>query len=371
MNNPKVSIVAIYNNQEENLKKFVSSVLNQTFSDIEIIFVNADVIDNSVINILLEASKKDNRVKLINLPNNTDSEFAKSSAIDVASGDYICCLNVENELSDDFVQNIYYENLKINKNKIYIENGKVYKREFIENNTDIDSVIELKVKQEMSKVMDIIAKNNQNNENNFDKFSKNVDNIVSGKVYEVLVRASQLEKLVYDKTNEIKSETWQIIQNTNSNQNENNKQIYSDISKVYDFVNSEINKKGCEINSVYEEISKNYRYTEKINDEAKQTIFNEVSKLYSKIDELSKEQEIRYSTLQRQVEVLSEKLEAINVVTNSGTIENAEKLANARELEKTLKENIDNLYSFINKNNAKFYDELSTLYKEVNEKLNR
>lgn len=369
MNNPKISVIALYDNNLENVTKFVSSIQKQNFPEMEIIFVNTDVISDEIANILVENSKADERIKLINLPNNKDFELAKNLAIDVASGDYVCCLTVENELSSDFVQNIYYENLK--RNKVILETGKVYKRNFIENNKDIDAIVEFKVQQEMQKIIGIFTENNQNSKNEVDKIAKNVDDIVSGKVYEVLVRTSQLEKLVYDKTNEIKSETHKMLENTVNSREENNNQIYSDISKVYDFVNSEVNKKGTEINSVYEEISKNYRYTEKINDEAKQTIYNEVSKLYSKIDELNKEQETRYSLLQRQIETLKEKIEAINVVANFDVSENIKKIANASELEKTLKENIDNLYSFINKNNAKFYDELSTLYKEVNEKLNK
>ena len=60
-------IVAVYN-IEKYINQCIESIINQTYSEIEIILVNDGSTDNSL-HILQEWKQKDNRIKIINKKN--------------------------------------------------------------------------------------------------------------------------------------------------------------------------------------------------------------------------------------------------------------------------------------------------------------
>lgn len=365
MKNPKVSIIAIYG-KHDLLNDFIQSLINQTFNNIEIIFVNAGA-DEKAYDLISDAKKIDERIQLINLPDNNNIETAKQSGFNVASGDYVCFLNANQPVKLDYIRELYYDSVYSNNNIISVKDGLIYKREFLENNLNIDEIIQNKLNIELEKIKELIKQET-------DKNSKNAENIISNKVYESNKRADYLEKLLFDKINEIKSEAYGITQKISSEREENNRHIYEDISKIYDYINSEINKKGCEINNLYDEISKNYRYTEKLNEESNQNCYNEIDLIYKKIESLYKEQEIRYNNLQRQIELVSDmlgnKINALSMLSDSNVLSDSEKLSDILDLKKSVKDNFNKIYSYIDENNSKFYGELSNLYKEISDKIN-
>lgn len=373
MSNPKISIILVYSNQGNRIKETITSLLNQSFNSFEIICVNSSTDDETILNVC-EMASNENRIKLINLPNNTNNDYAKQAALDVASGDMIIFLNADNEFSPEFIQKLYYEKLNSDKITRIYDDCKIYNRDFLENSIEIEEIIQAKVNIEVQKIVEILKNNELNIKEELNNYYKNSENTINNKVYDLSVRFNTLQNSLYQKESEIQENTKVSIENALNNLYSNNSKIYEDISKVYDFVNGEINQKGNEINKVYEEITNNYHYTEKLVEEIKLNLYYEKDKLYQKMDDLSKEQEIRYNNLQKLIDFvnneLKNKIESLGIISGSSTDEVSDKLADIINLEKNINHNFDKIYSMINENNSKFYEELSKLYKEINEKIN-
>lgn len=370
MKNPKLSIIII-NNKEQSLDEFIESLENQIFQDFEAIFVNCFNTNNQENSLLME---KDKRFVQISLSEGKDINYAKKIGLDIATGDYICFLEALNILPNDFFQNLYYANIEEEKNYIELKDKTIYKREFIVNNKDIEDIIEQKVNIELQKINEKLKQYEDVILEKLNECYKNSDNNIDNKIYNINTRFNSLEKFVYEKEQNIEEITKSKLNNVLNSVQSNNEQIYSDISKEHDFVNSEINKKGSEINSVYEEITKNYRYTEKLQENTKRYLNDEISNIYRRIENIEKEQEIKYSSLQKQINAAIEdikyKMDAITIIANSNDENYSERLKEVLKLENKLKINLDNIYSFIKENNSKFYEELAVLYKDINEKIN-
>lgn len=78
----------------------ITSVLNQTFTDFELLCVDDGSADTSV-NVINDLAKKDKRVRLVELKQNEGRCVARNTGIELASADWICFLD-----SDD----IFYPN---------------------------------------------------------------------------------------------------------------------------------------------------------------------------------------------------------------------------------------------------------------------
>ena len=93
---PKFSIIIPVYNVEKYLNQCVDSVLNQSFSDFEIILVDDGSPDNCP-QICDEYAEKDNRVKVIHKENGGVSA-ARNSGIEISSGEFIWFVD-----SDDYI----------------------------------------------------------------------------------------------------------------------------------------------------------------------------------------------------------------------------------------------------------------------------
>lgn len=102
---PKVSVIIPVYNTEKYLEKCLESVCNQTLSDIEIICINDCSTDNSL-EILNRYVADDERIKIINFPENRGAAAARNAGIDVATGEYIGFVD-----SDDYPDLDFYEKL--------------------------------------------------------------------------------------------------------------------------------------------------------------------------------------------------------------------------------------------------------------------
>ena len=100
--NAKISIIIPVYNVEKYLDKCLSSVISQTYKNIEIIVVNDGSPDNSDL-ICQEYAQKDSRIIYIKQENKGVSA-ARNVALDVATGDFITFVD-----SDDFVDNQFIE----------------------------------------------------------------------------------------------------------------------------------------------------------------------------------------------------------------------------------------------------------------------
>ena len=102
---PKISVIIPVYNVEKYLAECLTSVVNQTFKDIEIICVNDGSTDNSPM-ILEEFAQKDSRIKIIN-QENQGLAAARNTGIEVATGEYITFVD-----SDDYVSTDLYADMQ-------------------------------------------------------------------------------------------------------------------------------------------------------------------------------------------------------------------------------------------------------------------
>lgn len=98
----KVSVIIPVYNTEEYLARCLNSIIDNTYSNLEIICVNDGSTDNSR-EILAEFEKKDNRIKVIDEKNQGVSK-ARNTGLRNATGDYIAFID-----SDDWVHAQYFE----------------------------------------------------------------------------------------------------------------------------------------------------------------------------------------------------------------------------------------------------------------------
>ncbi len=103
-NNRLISIIVPIYNVEKYLSKCIESLLNQTYTNIEILLVNDGSTDNSK-KICEQFKGKDSRIKLINKENGGLSD-ARNKGLQKSIGKYITFVD-----SDDYVEKNYIETL--------------------------------------------------------------------------------------------------------------------------------------------------------------------------------------------------------------------------------------------------------------------
>ena len=127
----KVSVIIPVFNTEKYINKCLSSLVNQTLDDIEIICVNDGSTDNSL-EIIEKIANKDARIKIINQEHKKQGA-ARNAGLKIAEGEYIGFVD-----SDDWIDLNYYEMLYNTAKKydadialatnVRIGNGKTKKR---------------------------------------------------------------------------------------------------------------------------------------------------------------------------------------------------------------------------------------------------
>ncbi|AIR87260.1 glycosyltransferase [Pantoea sp. BL1] len=100
-------IIPVYNSQKT-IKRTLLSVLNQTFSNYEIVVVN-DGSTDSTLNVLEEFSRY-SQVTVIN-QRNAGVSAARNSGLQQASGEYVLFLDADDWVDDDFLM-IFKQNLE-------------------------------------------------------------------------------------------------------------------------------------------------------------------------------------------------------------------------------------------------------------------
>ena len=83
----KISVIVTVYNVEQYLDDCIQSILNQTYTNLEIILVNDGSTDNSL-KICQKYKKRDSRIALIN-QDNAGAVVARKSGIDRATGEYV------------------------------------------------------------------------------------------------------------------------------------------------------------------------------------------------------------------------------------------------------------------------------------------
>lgn len=109
---PLISIIVPVFNDEHFLKPCINSIINQSYSEIEIILVDDGSTDSSP-KILDDFSNKDCRIKVYH-KKNTGVSDTRNYGIEKATGKYICFSDADDILSKDYVEYLYSLILKYN-----------------------------------------------------------------------------------------------------------------------------------------------------------------------------------------------------------------------------------------------------------------
>ena len=92
-------VVPCFRTPERYLREMIGSVLDQTYSGLELCLVNASPEDEHLCRVLEEYSAKDSRVKVLTLEKNLGIAGNTQQGIDAAKGDYIALLDHDDLLS--------------------------------------------------------------------------------------------------------------------------------------------------------------------------------------------------------------------------------------------------------------------------------
>ena len=107
MNKPEVSIIVPIYNAERFLSKCVSSILDSTYKNFELILVDDGSTDNSP-GICDQFAKKDNRIFVVHQLNAGVSE-ARNKGLSLASGEYISFIDSDDFIHPQMIECLYNE----------------------------------------------------------------------------------------------------------------------------------------------------------------------------------------------------------------------------------------------------------------------
>ena len=114
INKPKVSIISAVYNREKFILRFIRSIQNQFFDDIEIIFIDDCSIDDSV-KVIEENKKKDERIILLKQKVNKGTLISRNIGALLSKGEYLIFPDTDDILSE----NILFECYSIAKKNDY------------------------------------------------------------------------------------------------------------------------------------------------------------------------------------------------------------------------------------------------------------
>ena len=102
-NNSKVSVIIPVYNEENNINECLASVCGQTFHDIEIICIDDKSTDNSL-TILEQYANRDERIRIIRMPENVRQGGARNAGLEIARGEYIWFIDADDKIDLDAVE---------------------------------------------------------------------------------------------------------------------------------------------------------------------------------------------------------------------------------------------------------------------------
>lgn len=120
----KVSVIVPVYNVEKCIYKCIESILNQTFTDFELILVDDGSTDDSGI-ICDEYATKDSRISVIHKKNSGLSE-ARNYGIVAANGEYLSFIDSDDWVEEDFLKVLYENAIKYRAEIVAVNLHKVY-----------------------------------------------------------------------------------------------------------------------------------------------------------------------------------------------------------------------------------------------------
>lgn len=100
---PKVSVIITCYNKAKYIAESINSVFNQTYADIELVIFNDGSTDNSA-NLINEIIKDKHNIKFINNIENKGVIYARNTAIEASSGEYILPLDADDTIEPTYIE---------------------------------------------------------------------------------------------------------------------------------------------------------------------------------------------------------------------------------------------------------------------------
>lgn len=127
---PKISIIAAVNNRDKYILRFLRSIQNQNFEEIEIIFVDDYSNDNSI-QFIQKYQREDERIILIRNNKNKGTLISRNIGALISKGKYLIFPDPDDILSNDILYYCYNisinENLDVVRFNLYDGNKNIYK----------------------------------------------------------------------------------------------------------------------------------------------------------------------------------------------------------------------------------------------------
>ena len=100
--NPKISIISAVYNRGNYILRFIRSIQNQFFNDIEIILID-DFSNDNTIEIIEQCQKEDERIILIKHKQNKGTLISRNDGVLISSGEYLIFPDPDDILSNDIL----------------------------------------------------------------------------------------------------------------------------------------------------------------------------------------------------------------------------------------------------------------------------
>lgn len=127
--NPKISIISAVHNRGKYILRFLRSIQNQNFYDIEIIFIDDFSIDNSV-KLIEKYQKEDKRIILLKHKKNKGTLISRNHGVFFAKSEYIILPDPDDILSKDILikcyETAYKNNYDMIRFNLYLGNNKLF-----------------------------------------------------------------------------------------------------------------------------------------------------------------------------------------------------------------------------------------------------
>lgn len=125
-----VSIIMPVYNAQEYLDRSICSVINQGYSDWELIIVNDCSTDDSL-NICQHYADRDTRIKVVTMKENSGPAAARNAGIDAFKGNYLAFIDSDDTFEPDFLQKMvdnadawHADIVWCNYNEVYVDGHK-------------------------------------------------------------------------------------------------------------------------------------------------------------------------------------------------------------------------------------------------------
>ena len=146
-----ISVIVPMYNVEKYLKQCLDSILQQTYSNLEIILIDDGSTDGCY-KIAEEYAKKDKRIKVLHQKNQGIS-IARNNGIEIASGKYIAFVDSDDYLEKDMYETLYNICKKYNADMAVVGINKVHDKEGRIEKLESDNYEKIMSKQDAYKIM--------------------------------------------------------------------------------------------------------------------------------------------------------------------------------------------------------------------------